>query len=222
MNEQTNYSIKTEIPDICAGIVIAGGCRAEKTTGALLGEVNKTILSAQGRKDSQFVTGRKTAVRDMLRFGSYRPTGRGKPASEYLFNAALEGNFPLINNLVDINNIVSVEFLLPISLIDLDKTGSQNFILRHGKENESYIFNPSGQTIELCDLLVFSSFPGDTPCGTPIKDSQPTKTDENTKNTIAVIYAPGHLADTAKKAAEHMSRLLEVHAGAKTEIIMAK
>lgn len=220
MNNSPEYSIKTEIPGIAAGIVIAQGCRTEKTSGALLNEVNRTILSAQNRKDSQFVTDRKAAVRDMLRFGSYKPTGRGKPASEYLFNAALEGNFPFINNIVDINNLLSVEFLLPISLIDLDKTNSRDFILRHGKENESYVFNPSGQIIELKDLLLFSSFPGDTPRGTPIKDSQETKTDENTKNTIAVIYAPKHLAETAKKAAEHMARLLEVHAGAKTEIIM--
>lgn len=220
MNEQTNYSVKTEIPEICAGIVIAQGCRVEKTSGALLDEVNKAIVTAQNTKDSQSVIEIKAAVRNMLRFGSYKPTGRGKPASEYLFNAALEGNFPFINNIVDINNLVSVEFLLPISLIDLDKTDARNFILRRGKENESYIFNPSGQIIELKDLLLFSSFPGDAPRGTPIKDSQLTKTDEKTKNAVGVIYAPKHLAETAKKAAEHMAHLLEVHSSAKTEIII--
>ena len=34
---------------------------------------------------------RKAAVRDMLRYGSYKPAGRAKPSSEYLLAAALTG-----------------------------------------------------------------------------------------------------------------------------------
>lgn len=219
MNNLAEYSIKTEVPGIAAGIVIAQGCRVEKTPQALLDEINKAIIAARDIKDSQTVIDIKTAVRNMLRFGSYKPTGRGKPASEYLFNAALLGNFPFINNIVDINNLVSVEFLLPISLIDLDKADARNFVLRRGKENESYVFNPSGQIIDLKDLLLFSTLPDDTARGTPIKDSQLTKTDGNTKNTIAVIYAPAHLADTAKEAAERMAYLLKTYCGAKAEVL---
>lgn len=219
MNEPINFSVKIEVPGIAAGIVIAQGCRVEKTPQALLDEINKAVANARDTKDSQSVIDIKAAVRNMLRFGSYKPTGRGKPASEYLFNAALEGNFPLINNIVDINNLVSVEFLLPISLIDLDKTDARNFILRRGKENESYIFNPSGQIIDLKDLLLFSSLPDDTARGTPIKDSQLTKTDKKTKNAVGVIYAPAHLANTAKEAALHMTYLLETYCGAKAEVL---
>ena len=35
----------------------------------------------------------RSAVRDMLRHGGYKPTGRGKPASEYLVRAANEDRF---------------------------------------------------------------------------------------------------------------------------------
>src|SRR5271169_5922471 len=41
--------------------------------------------------------GRKAAVRNMLRFGSYKPSGRSKPASEYLLGAALSSSFPMVN-----------------------------------------------------------------------------------------------------------------------------
>jgi hypothetical protein len=36
-------------------------------------------------------------VRDLLRHGGYKPTGRGKPSSEYLLGAAAEGGMPAIN-----------------------------------------------------------------------------------------------------------------------------
>ena len=47
------------------------------------------------RRDSPHSAALKAAVRDLLRFGAYKPTGRGKPASEYLLNAAAEGTVPL-------------------------------------------------------------------------------------------------------------------------------
>src|SRR4051812_32854911 len=44
------------------------------------------------------------AVRALLRHGGYKPSGRGKPASEYLQAAMAEARFPSINPLVDVCN----------------------------------------------------------------------------------------------------------------------
>src|SRR4051812_32529572 len=44
----------------------------------------------------------RSAVRDLLRHGGYKPTGRGKPASEYLVRAATEGQLSSINLAVDV------------------------------------------------------------------------------------------------------------------------
>lgn len=217
MSKIKDYSVKIEIPGIAAGIVVAQACRVEPAGGALLEEVNRVIAKAQAVKDAPQTIARKAAVRDMLRYGSYKPTGRGKPASEYLFNAAIEGNFPLINNMVEINNLVSADYLLPISLVDIEKTISRNFIIRRGKEGENYVFNPAGQIIELKDLLLLSMLPDDVPCGTPIKDSQKTKTHVDTKEVIAVIYAPAAFAEAAKEAAEKMASLLELYCGAQAQ-----
>src|SRR5688500_15733629 len=60
----------------------------------------------------------KTAVRDLLRYGGFKPAGRSKPASEYLVGAHAEGRWPAINALVDTCNIVSFHSGLPISIVD--------------------------------------------------------------------------------------------------------
>lgn len=155
--------------------------------------------------------GRKAAVRGMLRFGHYKPSGRSKPSSEYLLSAALQGEFPLVNGPVDVNNGISLESGYPASVFDLDLCGP-SLLLRRGVLGESYVFNPSGQSIELQDLLCVYRAEGGSwiPCGNPVKDSMATKTNEATRNVAAVIYAPSSepLSDLEVAAAKFASLLL--------------
>jgi DNA/RNA-binding domain of Phe-tRNA-synthetase-like protein len=134
----------------------------------------------------------RKACRDMMRNGRYKPTGRGKPASEYLLRTAHEGAFPRINTLADINNYISMKYLVPISLWDTDKAEADSWLFRLGKPEESFVFNPSGQTLDLNDLIVgFAVHNGtETPIVTPVKDCQQTKTGEKTRNVAAAIYYP--------------------------------
>ncbi len=136
----------------------------------------------------------RKACRDMMRNGSYKPTGRGKPASEYLLRTANEGSFPRINTLVDINNYISLKFLVPISLWDTDKIEADSWLFRLGKPDESFVFNPSGQTLALKDLITgFAVHNGtESPIVTPVKDCQQTKTNKMTRNMAAAIYYPAH------------------------------
>ena len=154
---------------------------------------------------------RKAAVRGMLRFGRYKPSGRSKPSSEYLLSAALQGEFPLVNRPVDVNNAISLESGYPASIFDLDLCGP-SLLLRRGIAGESYVFNPSGQAIELQDLLCVCRAEGASwiPCGNPVKDSMATKTSEATRNVAAVIYAPASepLSDLEAAAAKFASLLL--------------
>src|ERR1700712_4046543 len=50
----------------------------------------------------------RAEVRDLLRHGGYKPTGRGKPAAEYLLKAAGEAGLSTINVAVDACNAVSL------------------------------------------------------------------------------------------------------------------
>lgn len=127
----------------------------------------------------------RSGVRDLLRWGGYKPTGRGKPASEYLVRAANEGSLGSINAAVDACNVVSLHSALPISLIDLDRAIEPLRIGVAGPD-ESYVFNASGQTIDVEGLLCVHDAEG--PCANAVKDSQRTKTSAQTTSTLSVIW----------------------------------
>ena len=140
----------------------------------------------------------RKACRDMMRIGSYKPTGRSKPASEYLLRTASEGNFPRINSVVDINNYISLKYLVPISLWDTDKIDADSWLFRTGDEEENFVFNSTGQVIQLHDLVTGFAVKGgkETPIVTPVKDCQQTKTGMGTCNIMAAVYYPANWPDS--------------------------
>ena len=127
----------------------------------------------------------RSAVRDMLRFGGYKPTGRGKPASEYLVRAATEGTLSAINLAVDVCNAVSLHSGFPISVVDLDRAHAP-FAIRIADEGAKYVFNASGQEIDLAGLLCL--FDAEGPCANAVRDSQRTKTHAGTRRTLSVVW----------------------------------
>lgn len=127
----------------------------------------------------------RAAVRDMLRHGGYKPTGRGKPASEYLVRAAEEGGLRSINAAVDACNVVSLFSGLPISVVDVDRAVPP-LRIDIAPAGTSYVFNPAGQEIDVGGLVCL--FDADGPIGNAVKDSQRTKTDEATQATLSVIW----------------------------------
>lgn len=157
----------------------------------------------------------RAAVRDLLRHGGYKPTGRGKPASEYLIRAASEGALGSINAAVDACNAVSLHSGLPISVVDLDRARPP---LRAGvaPAGSSYVFNASGQTIDLGGLLCL--FDADGPCANAVKDAQRTKTHASTTRTLAIVWGARALAGRAGEAAAWYRSLLEA-AGARTALV---
>lgn len=155
------------------------------------------------------------AVRDLLRQGGYKPTGRGKPASEYLLRAAQDGSLGSINPAVDACNAVSLHSGLPISVVDLDRAVAP---LRIGvaPEGARYVFNASGQTIDLAGLLCI--FDAEGPCANAVKDAQRTKTHAGTRRTLSVLWGTRALPSRAAEASAWYQSLLE-GLGARTEPI---
>ena len=194
-----SVTVERAVEDLTVGIVIARDCRTTPAPPELSTAIDAAVADAKSRQAVASITG---PVRDMLRHGTYKPTGRGKPASEYLHSAALEDRFPRINNLVDINNLVSLRSLLPISLIDLMHADRNQFVVRRGRASESYVFNAAGQTIGLQDLIVVARLPEDEACATPVKDSMATKLDDRSTAVMAVIFAPSALGSALARATE--------------------
>jgi DNA/RNA-binding domain of Phe-tRNA-synthetase-like protein len=161
--------------------------------------------------------GIREAVRQLLRHGGFRPAGRSKPASEYLFKAVQDGQLNPINVAVDACNVVSLHSGLPISVVDLDRA-REPFRVGLAPAGASYVFNASGQTIDLGGLLCL--FDADGPCANAVKDAQRTKTSANTRRTLSLIWGSVQLPGRAAQTEAWYRSLLEQQ-GATTESVLA-
>lgn len=155
----------------------------------------------------------RQAVRDLLRFGGYKPTGRGKPASEYLVKAAEERTLGSINAAVDACNAVSLASGLPISVVDLERARPP-LAVAIAAPGSAYVFNASGQTIELAGLVCLLDAEG--PCANAVKDSERTKTGPATRRTLSVVWAPAGAEERLERALGWYRELLG-RLGAATE-----
>ena len=157
----------------------------------------------------------REAVRQLLRQGGFKPTGRSKPASEYLLKATGEGRLTSINVAVDVCNVVSLHSGLPISVVDLDRARGP-FRVGVAPTGACYVFNVSGQTIDLGGLLCL--FDGEGACANAVKDAQRTKTNEQTRRTLSVVWGSVALPGRAAETAAWYRTLLEQQ-GATTEAV---
>ena len=182
---------------------------------ALLDHCFADIVRTMRTRGSEAVSAsRKSAVRDMLRHGRYKPAGRAKPSSEYLLQSAMEDDFPAVNFFVDAVNIVSLVSGYPISIVDPGKAGKE-FLLRRGREGEQYVFNSGGQTIDLADLLCVcrKTAGGYVPTANPVRDSMATKLFPGAVAAVAFIYAPaGAEGGGLGEACRSLAGYLEEHA----------
>ncbi|MCX5797081.1 MAG: phenylalanine--tRNA ligase beta subunit-related protein [Elusimicrobia bacterium] len=211
-------AIEDLVPDrsFAAGIVLAEGVRVAAPAPEL-GRLIDALVARRAGEDFPPAPV-KDAIRGLLRRGGFKPTGRNKPASEYLAQAAREGRFPRINNLVDVNNLLSLESGLPISLLDLRAFAGQAW-LRYGRPGERYVFNNAGQEIDLEGLLCVcggADGPDGIPLGNAVKDSMAAKLKDDTAAVIGVIYASLDCAPGRELAAlvERFGALLKEFGGA--------
>lgn len=186
------FTNKLDNTDVAIGILIAKNVHVSKTL-PLLETKLKTLLERRKNEDlTPHEEKFREESRNMLRNGDFKPTGRNKPASEYLLRAVQEENFPRINTVVDINNFISLKYMVPISLWDLDQADCVHYMFRLGKDGEEYVFNSANQSIQLRDLVTGFTIQRnkDIPIINPIKDSLKTKTTTSTRNIGAAIYFP--------------------------------
>ena len=139
----------------------------------------------------------RVAIRDLLRHGGYKPTGRGKPASEYLIRAAAEGKLGPINPAVDVGNVVSLHAGLPISVVDVDRLQAPVRVAL-ASAGDKYVFNASGQEIDLEGLLCL--FDAEGPCANAVKDSARTKTSDTTTTTLTLVWGARAAEDLVDEA----------------------
>lgn len=138
------------------------------------------------------------SVRALLRHGGFKPAGRSKPCSEYIRREAEAGRFPRIDPAVDLTNAACLHGGLPVSTIDLDRAAPPLGI-GVAPAGASYVFNASGQTIDLGGLICLRD--ADGPCANAVKDAMRTKTTVDTTRTLTIVWGtvalPGRAAALA-------------------------
>lgn len=126
------------------------------------------------------------AARSFFRAIGIDPTKR-RPSSEALLRRALNNkDFYKVNNIVDLGNLFSLKFLLPICIYDLDAIKG-NVIIRIGNKEDEYlahnhkIMNFEDKFVICDDLGAF---------GSPLKDSLRTAVTRQTRKLLVIIFAP--------------------------------
>ncbi|MGH2406189.1 MAG: B3/B4 domain-containing protein [bacterium] len=193
-----------------AAVVEAKGVTVAEHDAALWAEIDAVTARLRavyaGREPAQ-IEGLRPA-RDLYHRIGVDPT-KLRPSSEALLRRILRGDrLPQINSLVDINNLCSLEFLLPIGLHDLDHV-TGGLVLRRGTAGEGYdAIGKGSYSVE--GRLTAADEQG--PCGSPTSDSQRTMIRLATKRCLMIIYAPGgyatpsleaHAAAAAARIARH-------------------
>lgn len=185
--------IRRHIEDerLALGIVRARGLSTSPSSAEFRARIDiltgKTLAAPERiPKDAQ------AKIRHMLKVDGFSPSGRNRPASEYLLKELERtGKFKFICNVVDINNYMSIKTYLPISIFDTGKMKGA-LVIRTGSAGEAYMFNPEGQIIDLKRMIVCCEEQPDytsIPFGSPVKDSMYTKIGAGCTAVLAVIYS---------------------------------
>jgi DNA/RNA-binding domain of Phe-tRNA-synthetase-like protein len=180
------------------GLVEAAPVRVGPASHLLTAEIGalcaRMTAEHAGRQPSE-IEGLSDARRLYRAFG-IDPTST-RPSSEALLRRILQGkSFPSINAAVDVCNLCSATFLLPIGLYDAAKIRG-TVTLRRGSPGESYpgirkdVVNVAGRPV-LVD--------GEGPFGNPTSDSRRTSVESSTTSLWMVIFAPSDYSQASMEA----------------------
>lgn len=134
---------------------------------------------------------------------------RYRPAAEALIRRLLQGKgLYRINNVVEINNLVSLKTGISIGAFDLTAIEGP-IVFRRGGEGEPYIGIGRGP-LNIEGLPVFADNLG--PFGSPTSDSERTKITEKAERLLMVLIGFGETQEI-EPAMKEMVGLLQEHCG---------
>jgi DNA/RNA-binding domain of Phe-tRNA-synthetase-like protein len=212
--------IDRELRQQCPGLRVAcvhGSVEVAKSSQELLDFLNKRAgeLRAQGGEPSAYPE--IAATRAAYKALGKEPS-RYRNSAEALLRRITSGKgLYFINNLVDINNLLSLETLMPVGTYDLAKV-TPPLIFREGRNGEFYK-GIGKDVLNIADLPVFADKDG--PFGSPTSDSERAMiTDSTTSFAMMIISFSGkaEMGAWAGRAEE----LLERHAngmGLKSDLV---
>jgi DNA/RNA-binding domain of Phe-tRNA-synthetase-like protein len=181
-------ALKEKCPRVALGLVCAH-VKVEEHSAPLLEEIKKCEAAILKLPEPRAVL---ESQKILATRAGYKALGkdpaRYRGSAEALIRRILSGKqFPQINTVVDIINLVSVERRLPIGLYDLSHV-TGDIVFRAGRAGESYK-GIGKYDLNLEDLPVFSDAEG--PHGSPTSDSERTMVTLATDHIAAILISFG-------------------------------
>lgn len=143
------------------------------------------------------------ALRRLFKAAGCDPS-RYRPSAEALLRRLLKGDeLPVIDALVDLNNCLSTRLAVPCCVM-AEGSSAPPYVLRSGREGESYVSLRGPFRLEGKPLLVDR----DGPCDTPITGSERVKVKQGVERAWLVAYLPAEVV-TAETARDELVSLLQ-------------
>lgn len=215
-------NLKVVCPQTVLGILKANSIKVEKKIDKLwlmLNDLEKKIRDKYHAVDDIY---RESIIHDVRE--AYKNMGqdpsRYRPSSEALLRRILQGKgIYQINNVVDVNNLISLQTLFPVGAYNFEKIKG-DIIFRIGKKNEKYQ-GIGKDIINIENLPVFSDLQG--AFGGPTSDSQRTMITSDTKEMLLVIISfsgnPNSIIDNALALSKNLLERFAYAQNITTEVI---
>ena len=186
MNIKITGKFKEICPELTLGIITAN-VKVSDSGDELIQELKSTYDSCKNSLDREDIA-KQPNIQGVRKF--YKKCGkdpaRYRPASEALIRrAVLDKGLGSVNNIVDINNIVSMQSHFPVCAYNLDKIeGDIEFRIGTSEEEYKCI---GGSELNIDKLPVFSD--SVSAFGSPTRDSLRTMVEESTQNLLFIVVS---------------------------------
>jgi DNA/RNA-binding domain of Phe-tRNA-synthetase-like protein len=219
MQLQLDEQLKRRIPGVTFGMVtinrVTVGERDERLWKqiAMLCQHREREYSLDRLSENEQIA----AVRGLQKSFGFDPT-RYRPSSESLLRRVLKGQgLYQINTAVDVNNLCSLEFLLPMCSYDLRHVKGRVRV-RIGEPGEEYpgigrqVFRAENKVIIADESGIM---------GSTVSDSERTKVTTTTTDILLAIYAPATIDPRIieRHAALAGQRMVEFNGGQASDVL---
>ena len=191
MQLQLDDSLRSRITGVTFGMVTIHGVTVRERNDRLWNHIE----TLSQRMASAFTLERLAenaqiaAVRGLQKSFGFDPT-RYRPSSEALLRRVLKGQgLHQVNSAVDVNNLCSLEWLLPMCIYDLRNVNGEPCV-RIGEPGEQYP-GIGRQMFQAENKVIIADASG--VMGSTVSDSERTKVTTATTDILLAIYAPSSL-----------------------------
>jgi DNA/RNA-binding domain of Phe-tRNA-synthetase-like protein len=211
--------LKNRIPGVTFGMVTISGVTVRQRDERLWKQIEMLCqhrigeFSLDGLSENEQIA----AVRGLQKSFGFDPT-RYRPSSESLLRRVLKGQgLYQINTAVDVNNLCSLEFLLPMCSYDLHSVKGQVRV-RIGQSGEEYQ-GIGRQVFKAENKVIIADESGIM--GSTVSDSERTKVTTATKDILLAIYAPATVDPRIieRHAALAGQRMVEINGGQVSRVL---